>query len=582
MIASVTRGDRTRGILAYVYGPGDLDEHTDQHTVAGFEDLLPDPGLAADPQRALTQLAKILDLRVVQAGDRAPKEHVWHCSLRAAPEDRHLTDQEWEQVARRVMHAAGIAPTGDPDGCRWVVVRHAEDHVHIVATTVRADLTGARLFNDWRRVMDELTLIERDYGLREVEREPFGKRTARTTAKRPTRAEVHKAQRLGLPEPVRAVLRTAVRESLAGAVSEDEFVHRLAEHGVRVQVHRVPSGDAKGYSFHLPGDRNGDNQPIWYSGSKLGADLTLPRIRARLAIPAEEPDPAIAQTNDARRGFQQAGHLADQALDSFTTTGGDLELEAEVWQVRAAGFGEALDAFAQTYFGPNRAEIAAAAKAYGQTAYLHQRAAGQEMRALRSTARALLAGGPVLGQGKDGDVVVAFLDLMVLIAVALYRHHKVAGHTAQARIAQATADQLRATYAQTAIRPLATLSAQGRHLPATVRDRATGAAHQALPAELAARVLGGKDWPALAATLAQAQQLGHSPIGLLQQAIGAREMDSADNPAAVLLWRIRRTANLPAATGPKKPARPKPTTPPAPAPAPRPATAPTPPAARRR
>ena len=65
MIASVTRGDRTRGILAYVYGPGDEDEHTSQHTVAAFEPLLFDPGLDEDPERALTRLAKILDLRVV-------------------------------------------------------------------------------------------------------------------------------------------------------------------------------------------------------------------------------------------------------------------------------------------------------------------------------------------------------------------------------------------------------------------------------------------------------------------------------------------------------------------------------------
>jgi hypothetical protein len=583
MIASVTRGDRTRGILAYVYGPGDEDEHINQHTVAGFEDLLPDPGLAADPQWALTQLAKILDLRVVQAGKNAPKEHVWHCSLRAAPEDRHLSDEEWEQVARRVMHAAGIAPAGDPDGCRWVVVRHAEDHVHIVATTVRADLTGARLHNDWRNVMDELTLIERDYGLREVDREPFGRRTARTTVKRPTRAEIHKAQRQGRPEPTRAALRTAVRESLAGAVTEDEFLSRLADHGIRVQVHRLPSGDAKGYSFNLPGDRNGDNQPVWYSGSTLGPDLSLPRIRTRLAVTADEPDLVIVQAKSARPGLQQAGCLAGQALESFTAPrpGGEDD-DLEVWQARAAGFGEVLDAFAQTHHGPNRAQIAAAAKTYGQAAHLHGRAADQEMRALRSTARALLAGGPSLGQGKDSDAVAAFLDVLILLAVALYRHHRAAGHRQHAHFAQATADHLHAAYTQAATRPLVALAAQGERLPPAVQSRNTAAVHQALPPELAARVLAGKDWSALAATLAQAHHLGHSPAALLQQALGTREMDSADNPATVLLWRIRRTTDLPApsTTKPTKRKNPPPT--PAPALAPRPAVAPTPPTTRRR
>lgn len=246
MIASISRGNRTRGVLAYVYGPGDEDEHTNQHTVAAFETLLPDPGRHPNPEQALTRLARILDLRVVQAGDRAPKDHVWHCSLRAAPEDRHLTDSEWERIARRVLHAAGIAPEGDPDGCRWVAVRHADDHIHIVATTVRADLTGARLHRDWHRVMAELTNIEQDYGLRQVDRAPTGTRTVRTTAKRATRAELHKAKRQGRPEPSRQVLRTAVRESLAGAVNEDEFLARLANHGVRVKIRRLPSGDAQG------------------------------------------------------------------------------------------------------------------------------------------------------------------------------------------------------------------------------------------------------------------------------------------------------------------------------------------------
>ena len=578
MIASVTRGDRTRGILAYVYGPGDEDEHTNQHTVAAFEDLLPDPGLSADPERALDQLAKILDLRVVQADKRAPKEHVWHCSLRAAPEDRHLSDPEWEQIARRVMHAAGIAPTGDPDGCRWVVVRHAEDHVHIVATTVRANLTGARLHNDWQNVMAELTSIEQDYGLRQVEREPYGKRTVRTTAKRATRAEIHKAKRQGRAEPSRTALRTAVRESLAGAVTEDEFLGRLADHGIRVQVHRLPSGDAKGYSFNLPGDRNGDNQPVWYSGSTLGADLSLPRIRARLAITTDEPDPTITQARSARPGLLQAGHLTDHALESLAAAGDQPDPQTVL--AYAAGFGEVLDALAQTHLGPTRAQIAAAAKVYGQTVYLHEQAADQEMRALRSATRALLASGPSLGQGPEGDAIVALLDVLVWAAVALYRHHSAAGHRQHARAAQATADHLRAAYTQAAAKPLAALTAHGKRLPPAVQDRSTAAVHQALPPALAARVLRGTDWPALTATLAEAQTHGHHPTALLQQALGTREMDTADNPAAVLLWRIRRTTNLPAVTA-LKPTKRKPSTS-TPPPAARPAAVPAPPTTPRR
>ena len=452
------------------------------------------------------------------------------------------------------MHAAGIAPTGDPDGCRWVVVRHAVDHVHIVATTVRANLTGARLHNDWQNVMAELTRIEQDYGLRQVEREPSGKRTARTTAKRPNRAEIHKAKRQGRPEPSRAALRTAVRESLAGAVTEEEFLGRLAEHGILVKVHRLPSGDAKGYSFAVPGDRNGDNRPVWYSGTQLGPDLTLPRIRARLAIAADEPADAIRQADTARPALQYAGRLADLVLDSLTDSRSGERPDPQAVLARAAGLGEVLDALAQTHHGPTRAQIAAAAKAYGQAVHQHQRAADQEMRALRSVARSLLAGGPSLGRGNDGDAVAALLDILVFLAVALYRQHLAAGHHQHARTAKAAHDQLRTAYTQAAAKPLAALTGQGKRLPAAVQQRHTAAVRRTLPAELAGRVLAGTEWPALAATLAEAQTHGHDPATLLRQAVGSREMDTADNPAAVLLWRIRRTTDLPAirATRPAK------------------------------
>lgn len=108
MIAKIGKaGADTRGVLRYLYGPGRANEHTDPHLVASFDGFAPDPG--RNETATLTQLATVLDLRVKQAGDRAPDKHVWHCSVRAAPEDRTLTDDEWAVIARRVLNATGIA-----------------------------------------------------------------------------------------------------------------------------------------------------------------------------------------------------------------------------------------------------------------------------------------------------------------------------------------------------------------------------------------------------------------------------------------------------------------------------------------
>ncbi|MFJ8436801.1 hypothetical protein ACIQ9P_36460 [Kitasatospora sp. NPDC094019] len=54
------------------------------------------------------------------------------------------------------------------------------------------------------------------------------------------------------------------------------------------------------------------------------------------------------------------------------------------------------------------------------------------------------------------------------------------------------------------------------------------------------------NWAALAATLAQAEAAGHDPTTLLTNAAARRELATVDSPAAVLTWRIRRDAGLPA------------------------------------
>ena len=82
---------------------------------------------------------------------------MWHCSLRAAPDDRILSDDEWAQVACEVMHRTGLAPYGqEDDAVRWVAVRHAPDHIHLVAMLARQDGTRPQTWNDYFRVGEAL------------------------------------------------------------------------------------------------------------------------------------------------------------------------------------------------------------------------------------------------------------------------------------------------------------------------------------------------------------------------------------------------------------------------------------------
>jgi hypothetical protein len=352
VIPKITEGSGgTYGLITYLYGPGKANEHTDQHMVASWNGFAPDPGPAAS-REAITKLARQLDLPVKSLPrEQRPKTTIWHCSVRTAAEDRPLTDAEWSAVAHRVVHAAGIAPEGDAKACRWVAVRHAPDHIHIAATLVREDGLTARRNFDRKAVQAEARAIEKDFGLRELH---AGDGTA---AKRATSAERRKADRRGLDAPARDQLRDAVRRALAGASTEEEFFRRLTAQGVRITKRVAPSGDVTGFTVALPGDRNRDGKPVWFSGSKLAPDLSLPRIRQRLAANAAPPSDGTTEPAQARRAGTTATAEALRSLDRD-----DSEEAAD----QLVGIGEVLDAShrpAQSTPAPNSKRRHAASNA---------------------------------------------------------------------------------------------------------------------------------------------------------------------------------------------------------------------------
>lgn len=531
MIPKITTGaGGSYGLLTYLYGPGKANEHTDQHMVASWNGFAPDPGPTAD-RETITKLARQLDLPIKSLPrEQRPKTTIWHCSVRTAADDRPLTDDEWAAVARRIVHAAGIAPEGDAKACRWVAVRHAPDHIHIAATLVREDGRTARRNFDKRAVQTEARAIEKDYGLRKLHP---GDGTA---AKRATSVERHKADRRGLDRPARDQLRDAVRRALAGAATEEEFFHRLTAQGVRTTKRVAPSGDVTGFTVALPGDRNRDGKPIWFSGSKLAPDLSLPRIRERLAASESASrgitDPARARrtgttaTADALRSLAQDddGSAADQLT----------------------GIGEVLDALAQTSAAPTRNELQAAARTFERATRSHIQAASTHNQALRKAARDLIQSGPAFGKGEDGAATAMLVSVLITAAVMAAHWHAARGHAQQAAAARETATHLRTAYQTAAASPLTTLRATGQALPAPARHQAAATVQAVLPND-AARIQAEPNWPALAATLTEAAQAGHNPATLLHRAVDNRELTTADSLTDVILWRLRHEANLPAA-----------------------------------
>jgi hypothetical protein len=508
-------GANTRGLLAYLYGPGRHDEHMDPHIVAGFAMLgMPDPG--RDENATLTQLAHHLDEPVhLRNGEFGKKvtDHVWHCPVRTAPEDRHLSDTEWADIAQRIVEAAGIAPAGDDLGCRWIAVRHADDHIHVLATTVREDGRRPKLHDSGIRVGDVCRQIEKDYGLRQL------KKGDRTAARRPTQAEMHKAERLGWEQTSRDWLQDHIRAAIPHASSAEELLAYLEADGIAVKPRRGPSGDL-----------NKDGEQIFHPGGKIAPDLTLPKLNARLDTGRPEEHPT------ARRDRPTTPwHQATDALDALHTgMADDTHTQAHI-----TALGELVEAIAQKAPTHLRAELRAASKAFVRAQRSEIRAENQVAHALRTAARDVT----YTATGPDGSALAALLAALVWATIVAARWHDAKNHAQQTEAARQTLHHLR-TAADSALSPVVA-QLEYRQPKKPVLVLLANDVRAAIPAH-ADRILTDPGWPALATVLSDAEAGGHKPHQLLTEAAAQRELTTARQPARVLITRIQHTGRNPA------------------------------------
>lgn len=164
MIAKITKGTRPGDIAAYLHGPGRKDEHKyrDGNRVydggrviggnLGREGDTDGRRWAADMRAAIAER------------ERKTSKPIWHVSLRNTADDRRLTDQEWADAGQRFAERMGYADNP------WVMIRHGDDHVHIVASRVneRGELWADR--HDYRKAQTASRELEERYGLTQAPR----------------------------------------------------------------------------------------------------------------------------------------------------------------------------------------------------------------------------------------------------------------------------------------------------------------------------------------------------------------------------------------------------------------------------
>jgi hypothetical protein len=472
MIAKITRGWRPAGLLRYLMGPGRHNEHVDPRVLDTWDGIPAHQPVQIGPgEYDLTGLVAGLTDPAVAGGIRLadpppgpngkfPAGPVWQCSLRNDASDRVLTDGEWRAVVRDLLDRTGIAPRGDLGGCRWVMVRHADDHVHVEAVLVRED-TSRPFFprRDYFRARETCLAAEEAYGLA---------RTApvdRTAIPAATRAETEKATRRGMGEPSREWLRRAVRVAAVAAQDPEAFRARLRAGGVRVRLRHDTGGRLVGYAVARPGDVDAGGEPVWYAGRSLARDLTLPQLQQRWAsAPAPPPQLAPEPTEHATVGRAErtaaltnattAAERATQALATGDSDGGGI----------AHAAGDLLTALGQVI--PDRAVSVGLREQLQAVAEVYDRAArtpgvGQPQvwsapaQALRTAAWQLAALRSITVTGSDAAGAA-----MLLVALAALAAEVAAYHQARARHIQAAAAR-RAHSELVASRPIDTRPGRG-------------------------------------------------------------------------------------------------------------------------
>jgi hypothetical protein len=188
MIAKITRGERPGDIAAYLHGPGKANEH--EYTIGHVRrsgGIVIGGNLGREGQTDGTSWAA--DLREA-AGTRPDiSKPIWQVSLRTAPGDRRLSDQQWQDAATIMAERMGY------EEHPWVMVRHGEDHVHIVVSRVSDTAQVWHARQDFRAAQSAATALEKHFDLIQAPRQKTPERV-RSSQKTIIENQQHTAAKL--------------------------------------------------------------------------------------------------------------------------------------------------------------------------------------------------------------------------------------------------------------------------------------------------------------------------------------------------------------------------------------------------
>jgi len=492
VIAKVLRGWRPGGLLAYLFGPGRFEEHRDPRVVASWDgapwlhqpdklasvvldgevlepgefdfdlrqlittmqELAPLAGLPVHNPRAITaDWAEHLRSGAPLPADAPPWVRyykydpkakavvlrpgwVWHCPVRLHPDDPILSDDQWQHIAQRLMQATGIHQAG----CRWVAVRHADDHIHLVATLV-SERTSGRFhpYRDYPKLRAACQQLERELGL-------VGTAGAdRTAVPAPTRGEQGKAARSGRAGTAREDLHRSVAQCAAISRDGAQFLTELQREGLDPRTVLDSAGQVRGYTVALPGDRTATGERVRYSGSTLGSDLSWSKLMARWAstpplAPIPRNEHGRVPPSERHAAIRHAAAVVERATRVLR------DADADGAEGIAHATGEVLAALSRGREGHTPGPLTEIAGCYDRAARTPHRVLpvdiGLVARDLRHAARWLGAVGVLSGRGEEKLATITLVLALAGLVAEIAAWQQLRGRVHQAAAARSAARAL--------------------------------------------------------------------------------------------------------------------------------------------
>jgi hypothetical protein len=205
-------------------------------------------------------------------------------------EDSEENDQRWLAIAANYMKAMEF------DNNQYAVVKHSDtehDHIHIVANRICLD--GGVVDDSWDYYKSQETIrqLERNYRLETVAPSWETDKRAQTTGE-------HRQLKSKGNKSVRVQLQDLIDEVTQDNPSMPEFVERLQQQGVEVQIRltRTGIGLSKGISYNLDG--------VALSGNQLGKAYTFSGLQKHRGVSYDQ-----GRDNALIEALMQPQHLAN-------------------------------------------------------------------------------------------------------------------------------------------------------------------------------------------------------------------------------------------------------------------------------